>query len=40
VVESIGAPPAPIVVERAVYETVGGLTWSAGTAVVATRLSP
>ena len=39
-VESLGASPAPIVVERAMYDSPGGVTWAAGTAVVATRLSP
>jgi hypothetical protein len=40
VVESLGASPAPIVVERAMYDSPGGVTWAAGTAVVATRLTP
>jgi hypothetical protein len=40
VVESLGASPVPIVVERAIYETIGGVTWSAGTAIVATPLTP
>ena len=39
-VESVGAAPVPIVVERAIYESPGGVTWAAGTAVVATRLTP
>ena len=39
-VESLGASPAPIVVERAIYDSPGGVTWAAGTAVVATRLTP
>jgi hypothetical protein len=39
-VESVGATPVPIVVERAVYDSPGGVTWAAGTAVVATRLTP
>ena len=37
-VESLGPSPAPIVVERAMYDSPGGVTWAAGTAVVATRL--
>jgi hypothetical protein len=39
-VESIGASPAPLVVERAMYDSAGGVTWSAGTAAVGTRLMP
>lgn len=39
-VESIGASPAPIVVERAMYASPGGVTWAAGTDAVATRLTP
>jgi hypothetical protein len=39
-VESLGPSPAPIVVERAMYDSAGGVTWSAGTAAVATRLTP
>ena len=39
-IESIGAAPVPIVVERAMYESPGGVTWAAGTAIVATRLTP
>ena len=39
-VESLGASPAPIVVERAMYDSPGGVTWAAGTAAVATRLTP
>ena len=38
IVESIGATPAPIVVERAMYSNAGGVVWAAGTNVVATRL--
>jgi hypothetical protein len=37
-IESIGAAPAPIVVEGAFYWTVDGVTWAAGSGVVATRL--
>jgi hypothetical protein len=40
VVESLGATPAQIVVERAMYSNAAGVTWSAGTAAVATRLAP
>ena len=32
--------PGEIVVERATYESPGGVTWAAGTAAVATRLTP
>jgi hypothetical protein len=39
-VESLGASPAPIVVERAMYDSPGAVTWAAGTALVATRLTP
>ena len=38
IVESLGATPAQLVVERAMYSNAGGVTWSAGTAAVATRL--
>jgi matrixin/thrombospondin type 3 repeat protein len=37
---SAGLDPIQIVVERAIYESPGGVMWSAGTAAVATRLSP
>jgi hypothetical protein len=37
-VESLGASPAPIVVERAVYTNVGGRLWAAGTNALATRI--
>jgi hypothetical protein len=37
-VESLGASPAPIVVERAVYYNAGGVFWSAGTNALATKL--
>ena len=36
-IESIGAAPVPIVVERAMYESPGGVTWAAGTAVPSRR---
>ncbi len=39
IVESIGASPAPIVVERAMYSNAGGVGWDAGTSALATRLS-
>ena len=38
VVDSLGTTPAQLVVERAMYSNAGGVTWSAGTAAVATRL--
>ena len=38
VVDSLGGSPAQLVVERAMYSSVGGVTWTAGTAAVATRL--
>ena len=38
VVESLGATPAQIVVERAMYWNAGGVTWAAGTNALATRL--
>jgi hypothetical protein len=38
VVESLGAVPAQIVVERAMYASPGGATWAAGTNALATRL--
>jgi hypothetical protein len=38
VVDSLGASPAQLVVERAMYSNAGGVAWSAGTAAVATRL--
>jgi hypothetical protein len=37
-VESLGASPAPIVVERAMYSNAGGRVWAAGTNALATRL--
>ena len=39
IVESLGALPAPIVVERAMYSNAGGVVWAAGSNLVATRLS-
>jgi hypothetical protein len=38
VVQSLGATPAQIVVERAMYTSPGGVTWAAGTNSIATRL--
>jgi hypothetical protein len=38
IVDSLGGTPAQLVVERAMYANAGGVTWSAGTAAVATRL--
>ena len=37
-VESLGATPQPIVVERSMYTTADGVLWSGGTNVVGTRL--
>ncbi|MFN8061015.1 MAG: S8 family serine peptidase [Vicinamibacterales bacterium] len=38
-VQSTGASPAEIVVERAMYSNAGGVTWAAGSASLATRLA-
>jgi hypothetical protein len=38
IVESLGATPAQIVVERAMYTSPGGIAWAAGTNALATRL--
>jgi hypothetical protein len=38
VVESLGPTPAQLVVERAMYTSPGGATWTAGTDALATRL--
>ncbi|WP_239490303.1 carboxypeptidase regulatory-like domain-containing protein [Luteitalea sp. TBR-22] len=38
IVESLGATPAQIVVERAIYENAGGVTWAAGSNNLGTRL--
>ncbi|WP_239489839.1 carboxypeptidase regulatory-like domain-containing protein [Luteitalea sp. TBR-22] len=38
VIESIGATPAQLVVERAMYSNAEGVTWAAGTDALATRL--
>ena len=37
-VESIGAAPAQIVVERAMYSDANGVDWAAGTNALATKL--
>ena len=37
-IESIGATPAQIVVERAMYSDAGGVNWAAGTNALATKL--
>lgn len=39
-VESTGAVPARIVVERAMYSNANGMHWAAGTSATATRLDP
>jgi Tol biopolymer transport system component len=39
-VESVGAAPAQIVVERAMYSDAHGIHWAAGTSATATRLEP
>jgi hypothetical protein len=38
IVESLGATPAQIVVERAMYSNADGVVWAAGTNALATRL--
>jgi hypothetical protein len=38
IVESLGASPAQIVVERAMYGDASGVSWAAGTVVLASRL--
>ena len=40
VVESVGSPPAQIVVERTMYANPGGFVWASGSAAVGTRLLP
>jgi hypothetical protein len=37
-IESFGASPVPLVVERAMYTSAGGVLWSGGTNALATRL--
>ena len=38
IVESLGATPAQIVVERAMYNDANGVVWAAGTNNLGTRL--
>ena len=38
VVESLGTTPAQIVVERSMYSNASGVSWAAGTNVLATKL--
>ena len=38
IVESLGASPVPIVVERAMYSSADGVVWAAGSSALATRL--
>jgi hypothetical protein len=38
IIESVGANPVDIVVERAMYSNVAGAVWSAGTNAVATKI--
>ena len=38
VIESLGATPAQIVVERALYWNANGVGWAAGTNALATKL--
>ena len=38
VIESLGATPAQIVVERAMYSNANGVIWAAGTNALATKL--
>lgn len=38
IVESLGATPAQLVVERAMYANAGGVSWAAGSNALATRL--
>ena len=37
-IESIGGPPAQIVVERAMYSDANGVNWAAGTNALATKV--
>jgi hypothetical protein len=37
-IESLGAAPAQLVVERAMYSSAGGVHWAAGTVALATRI--
>lgn len=38
IVESVGTAPVQIIVERAMYNDAGGVTWAGGTSALATRL--
>ena len=38
VVDSLGATPAALVVERAMYSNANGVVWAAGTNALATKL--
>jgi hypothetical protein len=38
IIESVGASPVPIVVERAMYNDALGIHWAAGTGAAATKL--
>jgi hypothetical protein len=38
VIECLGAAPAAIVVERAMYSNAGGVVWAAGTNALATKV--
>jgi hypothetical protein len=40
VIDSLGADPVSIVVERAMYSNAGGVTWASGTNALGTRLVP
>ena len=40
VVESVGADPVPLIVERAMYNDAGGVRWAAGTSAFGTLLRP
>ena len=37
-IESLGATPVPIVVERAMYSDAGGIVWAAGTDALGTPI--
>jgi hypothetical protein len=37
-IESLGATPVPIVVERAMYSDAGGVVWAAGTDALGTPI--
>ena len=38
IAQSLGATPVQIIVERAMYNDAGGVTWAAGTSALATKL--